>query len=54
MKIRKFIQSILPGIFLFGFTIGTGSVTAMAKDVIYTPDNGGNGGRLIDVTVLRT
>ena len=31
MKIRKFIQSILPGIFLFGFTIGTGSVTAMAK-----------------------
>ncbi len=31
MNIRKLINSLLPGIFLFGFTIGTGSVTAMAK-----------------------
>jgi Mn2+/Fe2+ NRAMP family transporter len=31
MNIRKFIKSLLPGFFLFGFTIGTGSVTAMAK-----------------------
>jgi manganese transport protein len=31
MNFRKFINSLLPGIFLFGFTIGTGSVTAMAK-----------------------
>lgn len=28
---NKFIKSILPGIFLIGFNIGTGSVTAMAK-----------------------
>jgi len=28
---KKFIQSILPGLFLIGFNIGTGSVTAMAK-----------------------
>lgn len=26
-----FFKSLLPGIFLFGFTVGTGSVTAMAK-----------------------
>ena len=31
MTVRKFIKSLLPGFFLFGFTIGTGSVTAMAK-----------------------
>jgi len=31
MNIKKLIKSILPGIFLLGFTIGTGSVTAMAK-----------------------
>jgi len=30
-KIRHAIKSLLPGIFLFGFTVGTGSVTAMAK-----------------------
>ncbi len=28
---KKFIQSILPGLFLIGFNFGTGSVTAMAK-----------------------
>jgi Mn2+/Fe2+ NRAMP family transporter len=31
MKLPKFVQSLLPGIFLLGFNIGTGSVTAMAK-----------------------
>lgn len=31
MKLRRLIDSLLPGIFLFGFSIGTGSVTAMAK-----------------------
>ena len=31
MNFRRLINSLLPGIFLFGFTIGTGSVTAMAK-----------------------
>ena len=30
-KIKGLLKSLLPGIFLFGFTIGTGSVTAMAK-----------------------
>ena len=30
-KIKKIFNSLLPGIFLFGFTVGTGSVTAMAK-----------------------
>ncbi|CAN5490855.1 divalent metal cation transporter [soil metagenome] len=30
-RLNKFINSILPGIFLFGYTIGTGSVTALAK-----------------------
>ena len=30
-KIKKLFKSLLPGIFLFGFTVGTGSVTAMAK-----------------------
>jgi Mn2+/Fe2+ NRAMP family transporter len=29
--LRRFFHSILPGIFLIGFNIGTGSVTAMAK-----------------------
>jgi len=29
--LKQFFQSFLPGIFLFGFTVGTGSVTAMAK-----------------------
>jgi Mn2+/Fe2+ NRAMP family transporter len=29
--IKNFFKSLLPGIFLFGFTVGTGSVTAMAK-----------------------
>jgi len=28
---KNFFKSLLPGIFLFGFTVGTGSVTAMAK-----------------------
>lgn len=28
---KMFFKSLLPGIFLFGFTVGTGSVTAMAK-----------------------
>lgn len=31
MRLRRLIDSLLPGIFLFGFSIGTGSVTAMAK-----------------------
>lgn len=31
MSLKKLYQSILPGIFLIGFNIGTGSVTAMAK-----------------------
>lgn len=30
-KLRQALKSLLPGIFLFGFTVGTGSVTAMAK-----------------------
>ncbi len=30
-KIKTVLKSLLPGIFLFGFTVGTGSVTAMAK-----------------------
>lgn len=30
MSIRKLIASLLPGFFLFGYCIGTGSVTAMA------------------------
>lgn len=30
-KIRTLFKSLLPGIFLFGFTVGTGSVTSMAK-----------------------
>ncbi|MEP4485530.1 Nramp family divalent metal transporter [Marinobacter alexandrii] len=30
-KLRTLVKSLLPGIFLFGFTVGTGSVTAMAK-----------------------
>lgn len=31
MKAKKLINAFLPGIFLLGFNIGTGSVTAMAK-----------------------
>jgi manganese transport protein len=31
LKFKKLLQSLLPGIFLLGFNIGTGSVTAMAK-----------------------
>lgn len=31
MSLKKRLSSLLPGIFLFGFTVGTGSVTAMAK-----------------------
>jgi Mn2+/Fe2+ NRAMP family transporter len=31
MKIKKIFASLLPGIFILGFNIGTGSVTAMAK-----------------------
>ena len=31
MKLKHTLSSLLPGIFLFGFTVGTGSVTAMAK-----------------------
>lgn len=30
-QFKKLFKSLLPGIFLFGFTVGTGSVTAMAK-----------------------
>lgn len=30
-SLSKIIKNLLPGIFLFGFTVGTGSVTAMAK-----------------------
>jgi len=30
-KTKRLLKSFLPGIFLFGFTVGTGSVTAMAK-----------------------
>ncbi|MEP2601620.1 MAG: divalent metal cation transporter [Paraglaciecola sp.] len=30
-NIKTFFKSLLPGIFLFGFTVGTGSVTSMAK-----------------------
>lgn len=30
-KLKRVFKSLLPGIFLFGFTVGTGSVTAMAK-----------------------
>jgi Mn2+/Fe2+ NRAMP family transporter len=30
-KLKKFIISILPGIFLIGYNIGTGSITAMSK-----------------------
>ncbi|MEP0203640.1 MAG: Nramp family divalent metal transporter [Halioglobus sp.] len=30
-KLKTLVKSLLPGIFLFGFTVGTGSVTAMAK-----------------------
>ncbi len=30
-KTKRLFKSLLPGIFLFGFTVGTGSVTAMAK-----------------------
>ena len=31
LNIKQTLKSFLPGIFLFGFTVGTGSVTAMAK-----------------------
>ena len=31
MKLSSLVRSLLPGIFLFGYCIGTGSVTAMAK-----------------------
>ena len=31
INIKTLIKSLLPGIFLFGFNVGTGSVTAMAK-----------------------
>ena len=31
MNLKQRLISLLPGIFLFGFTVGTGSVTAMAK-----------------------
>lgn len=31
MRFKRLIKSLLPGIFLFGYTVGTGSVTAMAK-----------------------
>ncbi len=31
MNLKPLIRSLLPGIFLFGYCIGTGSVTAMAK-----------------------
>src|SRR5690606_7306579 len=30
-NLKKLFKSLLPGIFLLGFTVGTGSVTAMAK-----------------------
>ena len=31
MKFKDRLKALLPGIFIFGFTVGTGSVTAMAK-----------------------
>ncbi|WPP50784.1 Nramp family divalent metal transporter [Catalinimonas niigatensis] len=31
MKFQNLVKAFLPGIFLFGYTVGTGSVTAMAK-----------------------
>ena len=31
MSLKKFIASILPGIFLIGYNIGTGSITSMSK-----------------------
>ena len=31
IKIKRIYKNLLPGIFLFGFTVGTGSVTSMAK-----------------------
>lgn len=31
MKLKKAIENLMPGLFLFGFCIGTGSVTSMAK-----------------------
>jgi Mn2+/Fe2+ NRAMP family transporter len=30
-KARHFLRSIMPGIFLIGYNIGTGSLTAMSK-----------------------
>lgn len=30
-NVKQIVKSLLPGIFLFGFTVGTGSITAMAK-----------------------
>ncbi|MDF9798059.1 manganese transport protein [Catalinimonas alkaloidigena] len=30
-QLKRIVKSLLPGIFLFGYTIGTGSVTSMAK-----------------------
>ncbi len=30
-KLKKIIASILPGIFLIGYNVGTGSVTSMSK-----------------------
>jgi manganese transport protein len=31
LKLKQTLAALLPGIFLFGYTVGTGSVTAMAK-----------------------
>lgn len=31
MKIKKLIASVLPGIFLIGYNVGTGSITSMSK-----------------------
>ena len=30
-KIKTFIASIMPGIFIIGYNVGTGSVTSMSK-----------------------
>ena len=30
-RIRTFIASIMPGIFIIGYNVGTGSVTSMSK-----------------------
>ncbi|MDR1962414.1 MAG: hypothetical protein LBQ50_01385 [Planctomycetaceae bacterium] len=31
MKLKSFFASLMPGLFLVGYNIGTGSITSMAK-----------------------